>query len=244
MLALITGGTSGIGLDIAKILDSKGYELIIVGSRSEFDTSSFLKAKYIQCDLTDEDELNSFLMQLKDFDLDVFIDNAGFGDIGTFDKTSDEKESLMIDLNIKAMHFLLKEVLKKMKEKNRGYVLVTSSLAAYATSGYMATYYATKAYSYSLALGYRRELKDLKSKVKLSVLCPGPTKTEFEKTANVKFLIKPAKSFKVAKVAVKKMFKGKGIIIPSVRFKVYAFLGKISPTLFANRVISKSARKR
>jgi len=244
MIAVITGGTSGIGLAIAKILNQRQYEIYIIGSREEFSLEEFSNAHYFRCNLADNNEVDRLLEAFKDINVDIFIDNAGFGDIGTFLETSDQKEMQMIDVNIKAMHRTLKYFVNKMYVQGYGRILVTSSLAAFSSSGYMNTYYATKVYSLHLALGYRRELKDKKSPVTISVLCPGPVATGFEKTANVKFNIKPVSKEKVAKVAVKKMFKGKAIIIPTLKFKLSAFMSHFSSKLLSNYIVSKTARKR
>lgn len=244
MIALITGGTSGIGLEVAKILSRLNYELVIVGLRQTFSCDELKNYHYIQCDLSKEDCVYQLCEKIKEFDLDIFIDNAGFGDIGLFLDTSIEKEVEMIEINVKAVHILLKAVLKDMVIKDRGRVLVTSSLAAYACSGYMATYYATKAYSFHLSVGYQQELKDIKSNVTLSVLCPGPVSTEFEKRAHVKFTMKPISARKVAKITIKKLLKGKRIIIPTFKYKSLAFLSRLFPTLMVTKIVSKTAQRK
>ena len=117
MKALITGGTSGIGKEIANILDEKGYELLIVGSRSNYDVSQYKKASYIACDLVCQSEIKKLIEIIDNDNFDIFIDNAGFGDFGSFLTTDDEKEIKMIDLNCKAMQILLKAMLRKIQEK-------------------------------------------------------------------------------------------------------------------------------
>ena len=244
MKALITGGTSGIGKEIANILDEKGYELLIVGSRSNYDVSQYKKASYIACDLVCQSEIKKLIEIIDNDNFDIFIDNAGFGYFGSFLTTDDEKEIKMIDLNCKAMQILLKAMLRKMYEKNSGKILVTSSIAAYASAPYMSTYYATKAYEYRLVRGYQQELKLMKSKVSISLLCPGPVATSFEKTANCDFSMKPQSPKYIAAIAVKNLLKNKKVILPSVKIKMLAFLSKIAPENIVLITTTKSAKKR
>ena len=150
----------------------------------------------------------------------------------------------MIDLNCKAMQILLKAMLRKMYEKNSGKILVTSSIAAYASAPYMSTYYATKAYEYRLVRGYQQELKLMKSKVSISLLCPGPVATSFEKTANCDFSMKPQSPKYIATIAVKNLLKNKKVILPSAKIKMLAFLSKIVPENIVLITTTKSAKKR
>lgn len=245
MKVLITGATSGIGQAIAEKLDSKNCSLILVGSRSNYpEISKYKDATYLSADLTTADGVNKVLSATENLDIDVFIDNAGFGDIGSFKDTSNEKEIQMIDLNCKAAHILLKEFLKRFVSVNKGSILVTASIAAYSPAGYMATYYATKAYIQHLALGYRQELKDMKSSVSISILCPGPVATNFEKTGNVAFKTKKMTKERVAKVALKGLKKKKALIIPGFQMKFVAFVSHLFPLTFITRIFSRMARKR
>lgn len=247
MKALITGGTSGIGRAIAQELDNRGYELTIVAAH-EVDQKVLSKYKkpveFLKHDLTKEAEVYKLLEETASTDFDIFVDNAGFGDYRPFTDSSDDKEMDMIDLNCKATHLLLKHFLRRMHKKGRGRILVTASSAAFAASPYMATYYATKGYIFKLALGYYRELKDMKSPVTLSILCPGPVITNFEDRANVTFTIKALTAEKVGRTAVKNLFKGKTIIIPSIGMKFLHILSRISPEKLSLAIISKSAKRR
>lgn len=245
MRALITGATSGIGEAIAKQLDDKNYSLILVGSRPTYPEASIYRdSLYISADLTTAEGIDEVLNKTQDLDIDIFVDNAGFGDIGSFLDTSNEKEMKMIDLNVKAAHLLLKEFLKRFTKVNKGSILVTASIAAYSPSAYMATYYATKSYIQHLALGYRRELKDMKSSVTLSVLCPGPVETNFEKAGNVVFKTKKMTKERVAKVALKGLNKKKAIIIPGFQMKFVAFASHLFGLTLTTRIFSRMARKR
>ena len=171
MKALVTGGTSGIGLDIARELDKRGYDLVLVSEKSTVDTKEFKnKVELINMDLSNIDNCYKLHDQVKD--VDVFINNAGFGTFGPFYETDLNKELKMIDVNVKAMHVLTKLYLKDMKEKNSGYILNTASAAAYAYGPLMSTYYATKSYVYKLTTAIYEELRREKSNVVISCLIP------------------------------------------------------------------------
>ena len=215
MKALITGGTSGIGLSIAKILDSKGYDLILVGNNRTIDETLFNnKVKFIKLDLSKRDNCYKLYDITKDEDIDVFVNNAGFGLFGSFDETDLDTELNMIDVNICAAHILMKLFLKDMIKKDKGYILNTASAAAFAYGPLLSTYYSTKSYLYKLSLAVYEELKKKKSNVHISVLCPGPVDTNFNDRANVTFTVKSLSSDYVGNYAVKKMFKNKLLIIP------------------------------
>lgn len=135
----------------------------------------------------------------------------------------------MIDLNIKAVHTLTKLYLTKMIEKNAGRILNVSSMAAFLPGPLMSTYYATKSYVFKLTTAVNEELKQKKSKVKVSVLCPGPVDTNFNNVAQVKFSINPVSSDYVAKYAIDKMFKNKMVIVPGIKSKLGVLGCKILP---------------
>ena len=230
MKALITGASSGIGLEIAKYLDSLDYELILVARDKEKleNLASTLKnkAKVIVMDLLVEANVKSLYVLTKNEDIEILVNNAGFGDFGTFAETELTKELEMIDLNIKSVHILTKMFLKDMKKKNKGYILNVASSAAFQPGPLMATYYSTKAYVLRLTEAIAYELKKEKSNVKVSCLCPGPVETNFNNVAGVNFSVKPLSAEYVARYAIKKMFKNKLVIIPGFKMRCARFFGR------------------
>ena len=135
----------------------------------------------------------------------------------------------MIDLNIKAVHTLTKLFLKDFKKKNSGYILNVASSAGFMPGPLMSTYYASKAYVLNLSQAIYEELKKEKSNVSISVLCPGPVDTEFNKVAGVSFAIKPKTSKEVAQYAIKKMLQNKLIIVPGTSVKLGIFATRFIP---------------
>ena len=242
MKVLLTGASSGIGKDMAKILNKKGYDLVLVARNKEKLNSvktelekerNGNKIETISMDLSVEGNCLKLCNDVKD--VDILINNAGFGDCGDFSKTDLEKEIKMIKTNIVAYHILMKEYLKKMKEKDSGKILNVASIAGFMPGPLMATYYATKSYIVRLSEAVREELKKEKSNVKISILCPGPVETNFNNVANVKFKLREAKSQDVAKYAIKKMEKGKFYIVPGIDVKI----GKLGAKLFPANLVSK-----
>lgn len=244
MRALVTGGTSGIGYCMVEDLIKRGYEVFVV-SRREGDLPKLrehypeAKIHFGSYDLSDESECFRLLKDTEEIDFDLFVNNAGFGDIGRITKTDIHKEIKMLKVNDIASLILVKEFLIRFIQKDKGRVLVVCSAAAFGVAPYMNVYYASKAFVYSLVHGYYRELKDMKSKVTISALCPGPVKTRFEEVANAKFTIGSLEPEYVGHYAIEKTLKGKTTIVPGLKMKLLHFFSHFFP----KKVISKVMRK-
>ncbi|MBQ8131110.1 MAG: SDR family oxidoreductase [Bacilli bacterium] len=230
MKALITGASSGIGLDMAKYLATKKCELILVARSKEklesIQESLPTKTTIVVADLSNEQKVKELFVLAKREEIDILINNAGFGVFGDFTETDLNKELEMIDTNIKAVHILTKLVLRDMEKRNTGYILNVASSAAFQPGPLMATYYATKSYVYQLTEALYYEQKKKKSNVHLSVLCPGPVDTNFNNVAGVHFQMKPLDSSYVARYAIDQMFKKKMLIIPGFTMKCAKFFGR------------------
>lgn len=241
MKALVTGASSGIGYEISKYLAKRGYDIIAVArNKKALETlKSQIKTNVeIVCmDLSIQDNCFKLYEKLKDNEVDVLINNAGFGMYGNFDVLDVEKEIKMINVNILACDILTKLFLKKMRERNHGYILNVGSIAGFMPGPLMSSYYASKSYVVKLTEGIRKELKKSKSGVSISVLCPGPVNTNFNETAGVKFAVKPLSSEYVAKYAIDMMFKKKLIIVPGCMIKIARFLSKFAPDNIVAEVV-------
>lgn len=259
MKALITGASSGIGKDMAKILNEKGYDLVLVArdedrlqeTKQELEQSNKNsnvnqernnKIEIISMDLTDEEKCKNLAQNVQD--IDILINNAGFGDCGRFDKTNLDKDISMIKTNVIAYHILTKLYLKQMKERNSGKILNVASIAGFMPGPLMATYYATKNYIVRLSEAIREELKKDKSNVQISILCPGPVETNFNKVANVKFKLREADSMQVAKYAIKKLEQGKFYIVPGIDVKFAKLGAKITPANLLSKITYKVQKKK
>ena len=248
MKILITGASSGIGLEMAKILSKDGNELILV-SRDKEKLQSIQEelgknVKIIVADLSKESKVKELYVLCKNDKIDVLINNAGFGDCGFFTETDLNKEINMIDLNIKALHILTKLFLKDMVARNSGYILNVASMAAFSAGPLMATYYSTKAYVLRLTTSIYEELRRKKSNVKISCLCPGPVNTNFNSTANVSFSIKGLEANFVAQYALEQLFKNKLVIVPGFKMRIVRFFSNFSPIKLSSKIIYNIQKKK
>ncbi len=249
MKALITGASSGIGMEMAHILAKEKYELILVARSKdkleELQKQLPTKSTIIVMDLSIEQKVKELYILTRSEKIDILINNAGFGLCGDFEKIPISKEIEMIETNIKALHILTKSFLRDMIERNSGYILNVSSSASTLPGGpLMATYYATKSYVTSLTNGIWYELKKRKSNVSISCLCPGPVDTNFNKVANVSFKVKAMNAHDVASYALDQMFKQKRIIIPGTKMKLAKFLSRFVSDKFLLNITYKLQKQK
>ena len=234
MKALITGASSGLGYDMSYYLANLGYDLILVARNKdklqEMQKNIKTNVKIIVADLANESKLKEIYVLCKNDNIDILINNAGFGLCDDFLETDLDLEMEMINTNIKAVHVLTKLFLKDMKKRDSGYILNVASLAAFMPGPLMTTYYATKSYVFRLTTAIYEELRRDKSNVVISCLCPGPVETNFNNVADVTFSVKGMDSKFVAKYAIDNMFKKKLIIIPGTKMKMAAFFSRFLST--------------
>ena len=155
-----------------------------------------------------------------------------------------QKDLELIDLNITAVFMLTKMFLGDMKKRNFGYILNVSSIAGFMDGPLMAEYYASKHFVLSLTRAIHTELKKDKSDVHISCLCPGPTDTNFNNVAGVKFKFKPYSADFVAEYGINKMFDEKLVIVPGFRMKAMHLLSKIAPGVISRNIAYNIQRKK
>ena len=224
MKALITGATSGIGRDMAVILAKQGIDLVIASR----DTKKMkmlacrlpVNVKIVTVDLSKAEDCYYLYEETKNENIDILINNAGFGAFGPTWEVPLEKELNMIDLNIRAVHILTKLFLQDFMKKDSGYILNVASSAGFLAGPLMSAYYATKAYVLRFTEAIHEELRREGCNVKISALCPGHVETGFDKRANVKHSIGGVSSRKVAKVGIEGMFHGDVVILPGLLMKL------------------------
>lgn len=233
MKALVTGASSGIGYEISKYLAKRGYDIIAVARNKQalenLKNEIKTNVQIVCMDLSVVDNCIKLYEKFKEDDIDVLINNAGFGMYGNFDILDMNKEIEMINVNILACDILTKLFLKDMKKRDSGYILNVGSIAGFMPGPLMSSYYASKSYVVKLTQAIRKELKKSKSGVSVSVLCPGPVNTNFNNTAGVKFAVRPLSSEYVAKYAVDMLFKKKLVIVPGFTIKLARFFSKFTP---------------
>lgn len=233
MLALITGASSGIGKNMAYTLASKNIDLILVArTKSELEKikeNVKVNVKVIALDLQNMKNVYKLYEMTKNENIDILINNAGFGLFGLFKDTDLDRELEMIDLNIKAYHILTKLFLQDFIKKDSGYILNVCSSAGFMAGPRLSTYYATKNYITKLTMAINEELRQMGSNVSISALCPGPVNTNFNKVAHGEFSIHEASPKMVAEYAIDKMFKRKMIIVPTFFMKLTLFFSRFAP---------------
>ncbi len=247
--AVVTGASAGLGTEFAKQLADKGYKLILTARREErlknLAESLPVECVIIPADLSRKEECLRFFDIIKDYKIDIFINNAGFGDCNSFLESDLDTELDMVDVNIKAMHILFKKMLQKLQAENRGYILNVASSAGLLPAGpYMATYYATKAYVSSLTQAVARELKEADSRVYVGALCPGPVNTEFYDVTNVEFTLKGITPQYCVEYAIKQMIKRQTVIVPTLLMKASTVASKIAPRELAIKITAGQQRKK
>ena len=247
---LITGASSGIGAAFAEIFAKNAYNLVLVARREkELNTikkkceqQSNAHVKILVKDLTHPKAPEEIYHELKreNIQIDILINNAGFGEYGSFYKTSWEKEAAMIQVNITALTALTKLFGQDMIQRKSGTIMNVSSVAAFLPGPLMSVYYATKAYVLSLSEALANDLQG--TGVKVIALCPGMTKTGFqdaagfaEKAENEERMISAEE---VAAYGFNVIQKGKPVIaIPGLKNKIIARLGWTLPRTVLAKII-------
>lgn len=239
MYALVTGATSGIGLEIAKILAKMEYNLLLVGRRSErlkkiqeeLIKKYHIKIDTYTCDLAKLEQCRELLEYTNKYsDISVVINAAGFGKVGYVENSIENDDIEMISTNVTSLQLITNYFSKKMKEGN---IVNIGSIAGTAPIPYMATYGATKAYviSYGMALNY--ELRKRRKNVYITTACPGPVDTEFDNVAGSKFKWKGMKATKCAEKIVSAMKKNRSLVMIGFKTKA-AYIGlKLVPLCIA-----------
>lgn len=233
MKALITGATSGIGLSMARILAGKGWELILTGRntdilqklKKELKTST----EVITADLSDKNEVFRVYEFCREKSVDMLVNNAGYGIFGKFDETDLNDELNMINVNITALHILTKLFLRDFKRRDSGIILNVASSAGFLTGPLLSSYYASKNYVVRLSLAIAEELRRENSNVSITLLCPGPVNTNFNRRAGVTFSVKPICPDYAAEYALKKAFARKLIAIPTLTVQAGVFASRLIP---------------
>ena len=250
--AVITGASSGIGKEFAFRMAAEGYNLVLVARRVNIlkDIKNKIQSigidiQIIDADLSNKNGCDKVIEKIHELPIHVFINNAGFGDCGYFLNQDINKEMAMIDVNIKSLHYLTKQILQIMEKGRKGYILNVASFAGLIPAGpYMATYYATKAYVASFTRAIAVELKENNSEIYIGCLCPGPVDTEFNDVANVEFALKGISASYCVQYAIKKMKKRQVVIVPTFRMKVALFAGRFIPQSLYIRMTAHQQKKK
>lgn len=251
--ALITGASSGIGKEFAKQLAEQDYNLVIVARREKLLQAlarelTEVKVNIFAIDLTAENAIDDLLKYLsqEQIQIDVLINNAGFGDYDRFDQADISKLQNMIDLNIKVLTDLAYYIGRQMIRRHSGYILNVASTAAFQPGPMMSVYFATKHYVLAFTEAVAYEWKN--EGVVLSALCPGATKSEFFDHAdmtgsNLVKQIKLPSSEAVARFGLKHLFKGNTVAIHGFLNSFLVFIGRFTPRNLLTAITAKALEK-
>jgi short-subunit dehydrogenase len=253
-IALITGASSGIGLDLAQLM-APDFDLIITArNQSELEKiARELEAKHgnhvhvVPGDLARPDAPQQIFAEIERRGLlvDILINNAGFGAYGLFAESNLQNNMEMIQLNIAALTLLTKLALPGMLKRKSGKIMNVASTAGFQPGPLMAVYYATKAYVIMFSEAIANELKG--SSITVTCLCPGATRTKFAQRADMEnsrlFKLGAMRSIDVARTGYDGMMRGKTMVIPGLFNKVLAQSIRFSPRKLVT-AISKSVQQK
>jgi len=249
---LITGASSGIGLELARLFARDGNNLVLVARREELlnkiagelNSDFGVEVEVIVKDLTLEKSSEDIFMQLKDREIDIVVNNAGFGAVGPFSELDNKRQIDMIKLNINALTSLTRLFIPRMVEKNSGGILNVGSLAGFQPGPYATIYYATKAFVLSFTEGLKEELKN--TNIKITCLAPGPTNTEFGEVSGLdrSFLFKfgTMSAKEVALQGYNGFLNEKTVVIPGFSNKLLPLLVRLSPRFLVRSITAKLNR--
>ena len=239
--AVITGASSGIGAEFARQLSARGYNLLLVARRADrleaLSDQLTTVCEIMTADLSKKSECLRLVKALGDRRVDLFINNAGFGDL--------DKDLDMLAVNVRAVHILTKKIGQKLYKQGFGALLNVGSCAGLMPAGpYMATYYATKSYVVSLTSALAQELKEAHSPVYVGCLCPGPVDTEFNAVANVEFALRGITPQYCVRCALDGMAHRRTVIVPSPLVAAGMTLGRFLPRPVYIKIAAHQQKKK
>ncbi len=252
--ALITGASSGFGADFADILAQKGMNLVITARRIE--KLNALKEKIVEkygvdvrviaMDLTGFDAAERLYAEVKDENIDMLINNAGYGMYDYFERQDAAALNRMVQLNVVSAMTLANLFVKDFAAKNSGWILNTASFAAFNPTPFYAVYGATKAFLMNFSVALRTELKKNGKNVCVTAFCPGFTATEFVETAGQKrswFVEKTiGRSYPAAVEAINGLLKNKPVVMPRLMNRFGAICLRFMPRSMAAAAAFMSIR--
>ena len=245
MLALVTGASSGIGWETALYLAEKGYDLILTARNEERlrelaerieSSTKACRVRVIPADLSKREECLRLWRETRDDEVDFLVNSAGLGVYGEFADTDLGRELDEIAVNVTAVHILTKLYLRGMLKRNEGVILNVGSSAGFMAGPSFAGYYASKNYVVRLTEAIHEELRHRHTNVKISVLCPGPVETDFDRRADVRNSMRGLKPRPVARYGVDRALKGRMLIVPGAGMRLGLAFSHILPDSLMVRI--------
>jgi short-subunit dehydrogenase len=250
--ALVTGASSGIGYELAKILAREGHDVALVARSADqlekiatdLREDFGVQALVVPVDLSDPDSPNRIFdhLQEAEFQVDVLVNNAGFGTLGRFVRSDTGAQVDMVEVNVSALTHLTRLYAERMVDRRQGRIMNVASTAAFQPGPYMAVYFATKAYVLSFSEALAEELR--RTGVTVTTLCPGPTVTGFQKRAGMEHApvggrMVTGDAASVARAGYAGMMKGRRVVIPGLFNRLGTMLPRFLPRALATRVVAR-----
>ena len=249
--ALITGASSGIGLELAELFAADGSDLVLVARREDrlkeladrLESEHGVKVHVLPKDLSEPKAPDEIFAQLKKekIQVDVLVNNAGFGVKGIIPEIDLDQQLDMVQVNVKALTHLTRLFLPGMIERGYGGVLNVGSLAAFQPGPNLAVYFATKAYVLSYTEALAEEISN--PDIKISCLAPGPVRTEFGEKSDLEdsllFKVSLMDSEPVVRAGYEGFRKGKVIVIPGLKQQIVPFLNRFTPRSMVRKIAKK-----
>jgi short-subunit dehydrogenase len=247
--SLVTGASSGIGAAFAEALAREQYDLVLVARRAErledlakrLGEARGVDVEVLPADLTDAAGIARVVECIEKRAPDLLVNNAGRGTFGIFADLDPERELDEIELNVSVLVRLTRAALPGMLERGHGDIINVSSLAGFQPMPFNATYGGTKAFVNSFTEALHEELRD--TGVRVQVLCPGFTRTEFQETAGVESSVVPAFAWmeaeQVVEASLRALERGDLICVPGATNRVLATLQRTSPHLLTRRLMAR-----
>lgn len=241
-VALITGASAGLGAEFARQLSKRGHRLVLAARRKDrLDSlaAELGNARAVEIDLSRQGAAAKLMRNLSDAGeaVDLLVNNAGFGLLGRFDEAEPKRLRQMVDLNCGALTDLCREVLPAMVERRSGAILNVASTAAFQAGPGMAVYFATKAYVLSLSEALHEEVR--RFGVRVTALCPGPTRTEFGEVAGFKgasFDRFAMDADSVVRAGLAALDRNKAVVITGALNKAGAFSTRLAPRALVRKI--------
>ena len=254
LTALITGGASGLGYELALLFAKDNYNLVLVDidakklqeSKIEIEKQYSVSVTVMAKDLSQINISQEIFTELGDLQIDALVNNAGFGVFGAFHEVDWNRQAQMLNLHVITTTHLTKLVVEGMVDRGHGKILNLSSLAAFQPGPLMSLYYATKGYILSFSEAIANELQE--TGVTVTALCPGPTKTSFQEvvandSSENKITFNMASAKDVAAYGYKAMMKGKVVAIPGGLNKILGTLPRFIPRNLATKIVRNIQEK-
>lgn len=247
-LAIITGASAGIGVELARLAAADGFRPLLVARRrerleklaQELDATYECGTRTLAVDLAARGGADEVLAAADGERVEMLINNAGFGTFGPFAKTPLERTTALLDLNVTALTRLTQLCLDGMIGRRRGFVMNVASTAGFMPGPGMAAYYASKAYVLSFSEALASELKG--SGVVVSALCPGPTRTEFQGAAGMEGSpllerLRYMSAADVARIGYRGLKSGRPVVVTGFANKATTWLPRLLPRRLTTRIV-------